>query len=45
MDHIFKDVASEEKESRRRNIERDIIGGTNETSGEEQHSEKLASKA
>lgn len=45
MDHIIKDFASEKEESRRRNIQRDIIGGTHETGGEEQHSEKLASKA
>lgn len=44
MDHIFKDVASEQEETRRRNIELDIIGGTYEISGE-QRNKNLPSKA
>lgn len=45
MDHIFENVASEEEETRRNNIERDIIGGSYENSGKQHHDVTLASNA
>lgn len=45
MDHVFKDGSSEEETARRMTIQREIIRGTYQTSGEGQQHEKVASRA